>query len=223
MSADTHSGVPILRLRTAALPVLALMSFLALPGLATAQCSTSGNAPCAGAMLTTYYNTFAPPNGLADNTVELINPVGSAAASGNLPVVNVCAMIYTFDSNENMGECCGCLVTPQGLLTLSVRNNLTSNWIVPGGRPIAGAIDVVSASTNGGNAGSCNAATAYTLSPALNGYITHSVDNAELQFANAGDPSSAAQNSLVSRCAALQGNATGAGICSCNPQVINPL
>ena len=219
MSTENCSGDSIPGRKAAAFAAFALMLCLVHYGIASAQCSTSGNAPCAGALLTSYYNTASSPQVqfFADNTVELINPVGSAnGAILNQPVVNACAMIYVFDTNENMGECCGCLVTPQGLLTLSVKDNLTGNWAGPGGSSAAGTIDVISASTNGGNAASCNAATSYTLYPALNGYITHSLGSAEVQFADAGDPSSTLQTSLITQCAHLHGNNTSASFCSCN-------
>lgn len=44
-----------------------------------------------------------------DPVIRLINPNG--AANGNLAGAKeqtVCAMIYVFDDDEEMGECCGC-------------------------------------------------------------------------------------------------------------------
>jgi hypothetical protein len=52
--------------------------------------------------------------GVGDNFVRLINPT---AANGTL-----CAMIYVFDDDEEPGECCGCPLSPNKLLSLSVEN-----------------------------------------------------------------------------------------------------
>jgi hypothetical protein len=65
----------------------------------------------------------------SDNIIRLINPNG--AANGNLAgakTQTVCAMIYVFDDDQEMGECCGCPLTSAQLATFSVLENLTSNW-----------------------------------------------------------------------------------------------
>ena len=52
---------------------------------------------------------LALQGGAGDNILRLINPNG--AANGNLAGAQeqtVCAMIYVFDDDEEMGECCGC-------------------------------------------------------------------------------------------------------------------
>ncbi|MFZ0888087.1 MAG: ice-binding family protein [Candidatus Binataceae bacterium] len=57
-------------------------------------------------------------------------------------------MLYVFDDNEELQECCGCPVTPDQVLTLSVINNLTSNLGVSGADRAAGVIDVISSPLN---------------------------------------------------------------------------
>ncbi len=72
--------------------------------------------------------------GNGDNIIRLINPNG--AANGNLSGAKeqtVCAMIYVFDDDEEMGECCGCPLSSTRLATFSVEHNLTSNWGLSGG------------------------------------------------------------------------------------------
>ncbi len=58
-------------------------------------------------------NTTDEPNG----TVRITNVgthIGAAGdASGNL-----CAMIYVFSPDQELDECCGCPLTPDGLITL---------------------------------------------------------------------------------------------------------
>lgn len=60
--------------------------------------------------------------------------VAGLAADGNVRISNtgltggrLCAMVYVFDANQEMTECCGCVVTPDGLRTLSINTDLTSN------------------------------------------------------------------------------------------------
>jgi hypothetical protein len=58
--------------------------------------------------------------GAGDNTVRIINP--------NLETGTQCAEIYVFDDFEELQTCCGCPVSPDGQRTLSVLNDLTSNF-----------------------------------------------------------------------------------------------
>ena len=62
-------------------------------------------------------------------------------------------MIYVFDDDEEMGECCGCPLTSAQLATFSVFQNLTSNWGIQGLDPTVadngnGAIAIVAAAPN---------------------------------------------------------------------------
>ena len=105
---------------------------------------------------------------MGDNFVRLINPT---AANGNL-----CAMIYVFDDDQEPGECCGCSLSPNKLLTLSVINQLTSNWEVTSNDFESGVVKIVSAVPNGGASpaahGGCDPSIAYTQTPALVGSIS---------------------------------------------------
>jgi hypothetical protein len=56
----------------------------------------------------------------------------------------LCAMIYVFTSDQQLSQCCGCPVTPNGLLTLSVTHDLTDNPLT-GVFPERGVIKLVSA------------------------------------------------------------------------------
>ncbi len=100
-----------------ALVVLSLCSL----GAVNAQCGPQASkAPTIqlGCFGVDYFanNTTA---GAPDGTVRINNP---GTTNGNL-----CAMIYVFDNDQEMNECCGCITTPDGLRTLSVKNNLTNN------------------------------------------------------------------------------------------------
>jgi|SRR5271168_1448977 len=82
-------------------------------------CGTPGTAPCPGTLLDTYFDI---PVG--DNVVRLINPMSSST--------NLCAMTYVFNSEEVMGECCGCPLSPPKPLSFSVDSNLTADWALMG-------------------------------------------------------------------------------------------
>ncbi len=120
------------------------------------------NGPLPGQVLWTYYETTeaafpcpgADPDGCnhggnGDNILRLVNPNGSANSLLGGSEQPVCAMIYVFDDDEEMGECCGCPLTPGQLATFSVENNLTSNWGLQngpeGGDHSNGTISIVAA------------------------------------------------------------------------------
>jgi len=89
-------------------------------------------------------------DGNGDNIIRLVNPVGSATpATSGLSTSNACAMIYVFDDDEEMGECCGCPITPTQMATISVEEDLTENWgIGPDVDNDSGAIAIVAVAPN---------------------------------------------------------------------------
>jgi len=99
---------------------------------------------------------LAPDNGCGnggngDNIIRVINPNGSANTA--IPSTGtgdtLCAMIYVFDDDEEMGECCGCPVSSAGMITLSVEHNLLANWGVNSDtNDGAGAVVIVAAPVN---------------------------------------------------------------------------
>lgn len=69
---------------------------------------------------------------------------------------NLCVNVYTFDANEEMISCCTCPITPNGLKSLSVKNDLVSNTLTPG-VPLAVVVELVATTqvfttTNGSTA-----------------------------------------------------------------------
>jgi len=107
----------------------------------------------------TYFanNTAA---GAPDATVRINNP---GSTNGDL-----CAMIYVYDSNQEMNECCGCLTTPDGLRTLSVQHDINGNPLTI---PLnTGAIKMISAVVNGSP---CDPTQNVVPTGQLNGWATH--------------------------------------------------
>jgi hypothetical protein len=171
--------------------------------------------------------------GAGDNVVSLIN------ATSNNPI---CAMIYVFDDDQELGECCGCPLSSNKLLKLSVINQLTSNWEIANFDFGNGALKIVSATPNGctpknsgaGCHGGCDPSAVYTQAPALEGSIlkpqsvrvppeTTITDLTETNMFKEGAPDSTELGTLVSKCAALigpnpPGNGSGLGACNCGPE-----
>ena len=75
-----------------------------------------------------YVNYFsnAQNRGGYDATVRIVNPgtLGSPLSSSE---GLICADIYVFDTTQEMLECCSCPITANGVATMSVNDDLTSN------------------------------------------------------------------------------------------------
>jgi len=147
-----------------------------------------------------------------DNMIRLENPT---AANGN-----ICAMIYLFDSRESLGECCGCLLTPNQIRYGSMKQMIGSLWI--GDPPNKGVIQIISAAPNKAAIPTqCAATQTYVPTPALNGWLTHAQTFSgissltEVPMTDEGDADASEASLLLSRCGALVGNGSGAGICTC--------
>jgi hypothetical protein len=157
-------------------------------------------------------NCYGPNNvncniqidGIADGTVRITN-VGTSGG-------NLCADIYVFDPNQELAECCSCKITPDGLLTLSVVDNLTANTLT--GVPLSsGIIKIVSSST-------CNA-TAPKPAPGIRAWGTHTqlglsatFVQTETEFLDSG-LSAAELSRLSAECSAIQLVGSGSGKCTC--------
>jgi len=106
-----------------------------------------------------YFSNNAAP--APDATVRISNP--------GLTYGNLCAMIYVFDADQQLTECCGCVETHNGLRTISVRSNLTSNPLT-GVVSKNGVIKVVSASVNNSP---CDPSSNVTPKANLRVWVTH--------------------------------------------------
>jgi hypothetical protein len=92
-------------------------------------------------------NTYVPVAG-AKNAPVALAPDGTVRIDNpGLTYGNLCAMIYVFDNDQQMTECCGCVETHNGLRTLSIQRDLTSNPLT-GVISSNGVIKVVSAAIN---------------------------------------------------------------------------
>jgi hypothetical protein len=177
-----------------------IMMFL-LVGAAWAQQNLT--TPAADTLKVDYFanaNTVGSPDG----TARITNP---GTSGGNL-----CADIYVFDANEEMSECCSCLVTPDGLLTLSVNTDLTGNPLT-GVFLTTGVIKVVSGAPK---AGTCPLPTAITPTAALRVWVTHIQNNGALTEDSSPDAtfSSTEQSALQGQCNSIKRVGSGKGVCA---------
>jgi hypothetical protein len=96
-----------------------------------------------------------------DATVRIDNP--------GLTYGNLCAMVYVFDADQQLTECCGCVETHNGLRTLSVRRDLTSNPLT-GVVSTNGMIKIVAAAVNNSP---CDPTTNVKPTANLRAWVTH--------------------------------------------------
>jgi hypothetical protein len=122
-----------------------------------------------GFYLIDHFSNNAGPGGAADQQVRLVN-FGLDGTPLTSPVGDVCAYIYVFDANQEMVECCGCRITPNGVRTISVANNLTNNPVTSV-VPVNGDIKIIAAQAP---TGTCNPTIGGAIrSFSLLGYGTH--------------------------------------------------
>ena len=140
---------------------------------------------------------------------------------------NLCVNIYAFDPQEEEVACCTCSVTPNGLVSMSVKKNIISNTATPA-IPTAVVIKLV-AST-----GICNASSVTGLAHGLNAWMTHThtlttttassnwftpattttTSSLEETAFTDDDLSAAELAHITSTCGSIQGNDSGFGICA---------
>jgi hypothetical protein len=139
---------------------------------------------------------------------SVVNITNTGATGGN-----ICVNVYTFSPDEQLIACCSCVVTPNGLVSLSARADLISNTLTPA---VPGSIVVKLLSTTGG---ACNAAAPGALAPGLaawgttihaavgGGYAT-----TETEFTPA-TPGAAEIARISALCGFIQSNGSTYGIC----------
>jgi hypothetical protein len=150
-------------------------------------------------------------SGAPDATVRIDNP-------GTDGTYNLCAMIYVFDNDQQLTECCGCLVTANGLRTLSVGKNLTNNPLT-GVISNNGVIKIVSSTVNNSP---CEPASGVEPTPSVRAWASHiqnKVGSAypvtETEFSDATLSAAELGFNLQEQCYFAERLGSGHGICSC--------
>ena len=154
-----------------------------------------------------YFSNNAAP--APDATVRIDNP--------GLTYGNLCAMVYVFDADQQLTECCGCVETHNGLRTLSVRSNLTSNPLT-GVVSRNGVIKIVSAAVNNSP---CDPTSNVKPTANLRAWVTH-IQNAvgtawPITETESSDSTLGATElaNLQAQCDFVNILGSGQGICSC--------
>jgi hypothetical protein len=153
------------------------------------------------------YFANANTTGAPDATLRLDNP-GEAGGS-------VCANIYVFDPNQELSECCSCYLSPDGLRTLSIDNDLTANPLT--GIPLtAGVIMVVS---NVATSTVCPLPTKMTpVSGGVRGWATH-IQNIGFNVTETASQdatmNASEETRLNASCNAIALDGSSGGVCTC--------
>ena len=162
----------------------------------------------------------------------LLNGPGFGGSAGN-----ICVNVYAFSPDEQMVSCCACLLTPNALASLSVKEDLIVNTLT-GIRPNsvvvkllatgAGAGFTGTACTNSAAVAGQNAANPLIVSGALAFGTTIHLQGSgmavtEVPFIPA-TLSVSELASITNRCTNIIGNGSSFGICrSCRAGGLNPI
>ena len=100
------------------------------------SCLIGNELPCDPVTLDYVFQIkYASNLNIGDSVVNITNTGarGAALQSGTSASITgaLCANVYTFSPDEQLISCCSCPVTPNGLVSLSVKNDLTSNTLTP--------------------------------------------------------------------------------------------
>lgn len=109
---------------------------------------------------------------IPDSVINITNAGGSGGVtnlSGTAATVggSLCVNVYGFSADEQMVACCSCPVTPGGLVSLSVANDIATNTLTAR-RPTSAVIKLLATAPVGGSCtGSASAVSATSLVPGL--------------------------------------------------------
>lgn len=175
--------------------------------------ASSGSAGAQDNVYDVSYYTNAHTAGAPDSVLRLVN---DGAISDTSPAGDLCASIYVFDAAEQLKECCSCRITPNGLLSLSVNTNLTSNSLT-GTPPTRGVVKVLSSKPSGGV---CDP-TATSLNIGIKSWLTHiqrSLTGFAITEVETKDSALSASEAadLAEDCGVAIELGSGQGVCSCN-------
>jgi CHRD domain len=161
---------------------------------------------------------------IGDSVVNITNTGASSLNSFPTQDGNICVNVYTFSPDEQLISCCACPVTPDGLISLSARNDLISNTLTPGvptsivikllattGGPCNAATAVQAAGSAGAQGMAAWATTLHAL-PVTHGSPATTYGVTETAFANA-TLSTAEFTRITTLCGFIQTNGSGFGIC----------
>jgi hypothetical protein len=142
---------------------------------------------------------------------SVINITNAGTSGGN-----ICVNVYAFSPDEQLISCCSCRVTPNGLVSLDVLNDLAANTLTPA---VPGSLVVKLLSTSGQV---CNPAGPYTLGSQTGGLLAfgttpHAATGGGYAITETPFSAATLQDAELSRitgfCGFIQANGSGYGIC----------
>ena len=161
----------------------------------------------------------------ADQVTRIINP-GTVGTPISADEGTLCADLYVFDSTQEMLECCGCKVTANGILQLSILKDLMQDPLTGFPAPNSGVIKLVSAV-----AGKTCDPTAPVPVPTLLAWQTHVQQPTSGTFVTTedafqpaplnlvqdmpNDPRASELAFLAQTCSFVQYLGSGNGVCTC--------
>ena len=150
-----------------------------------------------------YFSRVNSVNAGIDGTVQLTNP----------GLTSLCAMVYVFDQNQELNECCGCPISHNGMRTLSLLKDLTANTLT-GKKPQAGEIKVVPSdpAQNPQCDPVASAPTGVILAWGMNAQVPGATTETEYAMVPLSDGE---ETILVNLCSFVKQLGGGQGICSC--------
>ncbi len=210
-------------------------------------CGPVATSPCAsflppasgaGIELQDYFSNANTTGG--QGFVNITSPFEGNQTATN-PVVQegeMCAMIYVLNTDQAVEACCGCPITADGLLTLSISGNLAPNPVASGRILHDGSIRILSTAINSAITGltlprgvNCDAVTGACCDPTAEGGAKPLVPQLELAawanhvqntqiteavFQTTPTPEAAGDlTSLPSACAFAVETGSGQGVCTC--------
>ena len=170
----------------------------------------------------TYYSDARVP-GAPSGTVHIVNP-GTAMtrinANGRPLNGNLCADIYVLNNDQQVVECCGCILTPDSERTINIDVNLLGNPDNPGLVTNDGVIKTISATPDPGCDPSGDRGAVKPV-PSLRLWATHiqtrptgTFAETEEEFETAPLSSNELLN-LENQCSAIFTSGSGPGVCTC--------
>jgi uncharacterized repeat protein (TIGR01451 family) len=162
-----------------------------------------------------------------DSVVNLTNTGTLTDPNALTQSGNICVNVYTFDPSEELVSCCSCLVTPNGLNSLSVRSDLISNTLTSG-VPTSVIIKLIASVPLGrgvnNTGGTCNPSSPVVSNLVPSGMkawgtTLHGLPTTPVTFGLTETPfessllSVAELTKLTTFCGFIQANGSGFGIC----------
>jgi len=174
--------------------------------------------PISGAPDAPFQVHYAANLNIGDSFLDYTN--GGSAITGNSNG-NICLNVYAFNADDTMAACCACLITPDALVSQSVRNDIIFNTLTPA-VPNAVVIKLLASQPKNGNQCNASSPTMNTLAPGLVAWgtnlhenssttpVTYGLTESEFSYPTL---SAGELSNLTSDCGFIQTVGAGFGIC----------